>query len=42
MASALDLKQVAVVDLAGTVYLTIEMQQRIQFSDDVERVIIDL
>ena len=42
VASALDLKQVAVVDLAGTVYLTIEMQQRIQFSDDVERVIIDL
>ena len=41
VAAALELKQVAVVDEAGTVYLTTEMQQRIQFSDDVQTVIIE-
>jgi len=30
------------VDESGTVYLTPEMEQRIQFSEDVERVVIDI
>ena len=41
VAHALDLDQVAVVDESGTVYLTPEMEQRIQFSGDEERVIIE-
>ncbi len=41
LARALDLDQVAVVDESGTVYLTPEMEQRIQFSGDVERVIVE-
>ena len=40
VAKALDLDQVAVVDGNGTVYLTVEMQQRIQFIGDAEIVII--
>ena len=42
VALALDLNQVLVVDEAGTVYLTPEMELRMQFSGDVERVIVDL
>jgi len=41
VARALDLIQVAVVDKSGTVYLTPEMEQRIQFSGEVERVIVE-
>jgi len=40
VAKALDLDQVAVVDGNGTVYLTVEMEQRIQFIGDAEIVII--
>ena len=40
VARALDLDLVAVVDEKGMVYLTVEMEQRIQFIGDVERVII--
>jgi thiamine biosynthesis lipoprotein len=40
MAHALDLDQVAVVDESGTVYLTPEMEKRIQFSGDANRVIV--
>jgi len=42
VARALDLNQVLVVDEAGTVYLTPEMERRMQFSGDAERVIVDL
>ena len=42
VAVALDLKEVLVVDESGMVYLTPEMEQRIEFSGDVERVIVDL
>jgi thiamine biosynthesis lipoprotein len=42
LARALDLDQVAVVDESGTVYLTPEMEQRIQFSGDDRRVIVDV
>lgn len=42
VARALSLNQVAVVDEAGTIYLTPEMEQRIEFSADVERVIIEI
>lgn len=41
VARALDLDQVAVVDEKGTVYLTTEMEQRIEFTGDAERVIIE-
>ena len=41
VARALDLKQIAVVDENGTVYLTPEMENRLQFTGDVERVIVD-
>jgi len=41
LARALNLEQVAVVDEGGTVYLTPEMEQRIQFSGEVERVIVE-
>ncbi len=40
VASALDLSQVAVVDESGTVYLTPEIEQRIQFTGDPKRVIV--
>jgi thiamine biosynthesis lipoprotein len=40
VAKALDLDQVAVVDEKGTVYLTTEMEHRIEFIGDAERVII--
>ena len=42
VARALDLDQVAVVDEAGTVYLTPEMEKRIQFSGDANRVIVEV
>ncbi len=42
VARALDLQQVAVVDENGTVYLTPAMDQRLQFSGDIKRVIVDL
>jgi thiamine biosynthesis lipoprotein len=41
VAQALDLKQVAVVDESGTVYLTALMEQRIQFTEGIERIVID-
>ncbi len=40
VARALDLDQVAVVDEAGTVYLTPEMEKRIQFLGDANQVIV--
>lgn len=42
VARALDLQQIAVVDENGTIYLTPKMEQRLQFTDDVERVIIEV
>jgi thiamine biosynthesis lipoprotein len=42
VARALDLNQVAIVDESGTVYLTPEMEQRIQFSSDTDRVIVEV
>jgi len=42
VARALGLDQVAVVNESGTVYLTAEMEQRIQFSGDEKRVIIEV
>jgi thiamine biosynthesis lipoprotein len=42
VAGALDLDQVLVVDESGMVYLTPEMEQRVQFSGDVERVIVEV
>ncbi len=39
VAGALDLDKVAVVDESGTIYLTPAMEQRIQFSGEVKRVI---
>lgn len=42
VATALGLDQVAVVDESGTVYLTAEIEQRIQFSEDVKRIIVEI
>ena len=42
VAHALGLNQVAVVDESGTVYLTPEMEKRIQFSGDADRVIVGI
>lgn len=42
VASALDLQQIAVVDEKGTVYLTPAMDKRLQFTGDVERIIIEI
>jgi len=42
VARALNLQQVAVVDENGTVYLTPAMDERLQFSGDFKRVIVDL
>jgi thiamine biosynthesis lipoprotein len=42
VAQALDLHQVLVVDESGMVYLTPEMERRMQFSGDVDRVIMDV
>jgi len=42
VAQALKLDQVLVIDQSGTVYLTPKMEQRVKFSEDVERVIVEL
>ena len=42
VARALDLQQIAVVDVNGTVYLTPAMDKRLQFTEDVERVIVEI
>jgi thiamine biosynthesis lipoprotein len=42
VARALELDQVAVVDESGTIYLTPEMEQRIQYSGDADRVIVEV
>ena len=42
VARALDLNKVLVVDESGMVYLTPEMEQRMQFSGDVELVIVEV
>ena len=42
VARALDLNQVAIVDESGTVYLTPEMKQRIQFLEDAEHVVVEV
>lgn len=42
VAHALDLHQVLMVDESGMVYLTAEMEHRMQFSGEVERVIVDV
>ena len=42
VARALNLQQIAVVDVNGTVYLTPGMDKRLQFTDDVERVIVEI
>ena len=41
VARALDLQQIAVVDENGTVYMTPEMEKRLQFIGDVKRVIVE-
>jgi hypothetical protein len=41
VARVLGLDQVAIVDESGTVYLTPEMEKRIQFSGDVKRVTLE-
>ena len=42
VAHSLDLNQVLVVDESGVVYLTPEMERRIQFSGDVKRVLVEV
>ncbi len=42
VARALKLQQVAVVDEDGTVYLTPAMDERLQFTGDIERVIVEI
>jgi thiamine biosynthesis lipoprotein len=42
VAHALNLRQIAVVDENGTVYLTPDMDKRLQFSGDAKRVIIEI
>ena len=42
VARALNLQQIAIVDENGTVYLTPEMDKRMQFTGDVERVIVQI
>ena len=42
VARALNLQQVAIVDEDGTVFMTAEMEKRLQFTGDVERVIIEI
>ncbi|MGA9574924.1 MAG: FAD:protein FMN transferase [Lysobacterales bacterium] len=42
VARALDLREVAVVDENGTVYLTPAMDKRLQFSGDAKRVIVNI
>ncbi len=40
VAHALELDQVAVVDASGTVFLTAAMEQRIEFTDEVDHVVV--
>ena len=42
VARALNLDQIAIVDESGTVYLTPKMEQRLQFTEDVEHVIVEV
>jgi len=42
VARSLDLAQIAVVDEAGTVYMTAAMEQRLQFSGGVKRVVVEV
>jgi len=42
VAHKLDLDKIAVVDESGKVYLTAEMEKRIQFSEDVKRIIVEI
>ena len=42
VARALNLQQIAIVDENGTVYLTPEMEKRLQFTGDVERIIVNI
>jgi len=42
VARALNLQQIAIVDESGTVYLTPGMDQRLQFTEAVERVIVEI
>ena len=42
VARALNLQQVAIVDEDSTVFMTAEMEKRLQFNGDVERVIIEI
>jgi thiamine biosynthesis lipoprotein len=42
VARALNLQQVAIVDEDGTVFMTAEMEKRLQFTGDVERMIIEI
>ena len=42
VARELDLDRIAVVDESGRVYLTAEMEKRIQFSKDVKRIIVEI
>ena len=41
VARALGLDQVAIVDESGTVYMTAKMEQRLQFTGDVNWMVID-
>jgi hypothetical protein len=41
VAGALGLTQVLVVDESGTVYLAPEMEQRVEFSGDIEQVVVE-
>ena len=41
VAGTLGLSQVRVVDESGTVYLTPEMEQRVEFSGDIEQVVVE-
>jgi len=42
VAAGLGLDKVAIVDEKGTVFLTPAMQQRIEFSDDAEHIVVDI
>ena len=42
VARELDLDRIAVVDESGRVYLTAELEKRIQFSKDVKRIIVEI
>jgi thiamine biosynthesis lipoprotein len=42
VAHAMGLDKVAVVDEAGTVYLTSAMEQRIHFTGEIEKIVVSL